>query len=144
MRTRKESIKDLIINKFKLIDLGIDFMGYRFKKKCQLSGHHVIPRREGGKDKEDNLVVLVQDTSHNYLHHIERFDRKRFKAITEQLRKENKLGYIDLKILEEIDGILLEFEEQHREDTFKNGEILVRDIYRKRLIREKDKNLLYY
>ena len=44
-----KEITKLMINEFKLRQLGYDFMGYRLKRRESLSFHHlIIANREGG------------------------------------------------------------------------------------------------
>ena len=135
-------IKNLKIVDFKLHSIGIDFMGYEFSSDAELSAHHIKPRNKGGKDIYENIVVLNRNSSHDYLHIIESIDRDYFRAITERLKRENELGRIDMGIIKEIDAILLEFEKKHAEDSFKTGDLILRDRYQKRLVRKQ--SLLIY
>ena len=130
-------ITELMIRKYNIMKTGYDFMGYRFSEKKSLSYHHlIVPKKNGGKETPCNVAILVRDTSHDYLHIIERIDRKYFGYITSEMIKENKLGYIDMDIIRKIDEILLEFEEKHREDSFKKGNLILQDVYLRRLVRE--------
>ena len=132
-----KEITKLMTNKFKIMEIGIDFMGYRVTKEKYLSFHHLVKaKRNGGKDEMENGAILVRNSSHDYLHIIERIDRKYFSYITSEMIKENKLGYIDMDIIRKIDEILLEFEEKHREDSFKKGNLILQDVYLRRLVRE--------
>jgi hypothetical protein len=132
-----KEITKLMTDKFKIMEIGIDFMGYRVTKENSLSFHHLVqPKRRGGKDEIENGAILVRNSSHDYLHIIERIDRKYFRFITEEMIKENKLGFIDMDIIRKIDEILLEFEDKHREDSFKKGNLILQDVYVRRLIRE--------
>ncbi len=133
-----KEITKLMTDKFKIMEIGIDFMGYRVTKEKNLSFHHLVkPKRNGGKDEMENGAILVRNSSHDYLHIIERIDRKYFKYITSEMIKENKLGYIDMDIIRIIDEILLEFEDKHCEDSFKKGNLILQDVYLRRLLREK-------
>ena len=133
-----KEITKLMTNKFKIMELGIDFMGYKVEKESSLSFHHLIlQKKNGGKDEMNNGAILVRNTSHNYLHIIEKADRKYFEYITEQMMIENKQGFIDEKCLKAINEILLEFEEKHSEDTFKKGNLILQDIYLDRVMRNR-------
>ncbi len=133
-----KEITGLMIDKFKLKEIGYDFMGYRFSNEKSLSFHHlIVPKKCGGKIEVGNGAILVRDTSHDYLHIIEKFDRKMFNYITREMIEENKKGVIDMENLRRIDEILLEFEYKHGDDTLKNGHYVIRDVYTRRLLRER-------
>lgn len=80
-----------MIHDFRIMKLGYDFLGYEVKRKNELSYHHlIIPKREC---KEQGLgqglyywngAILVQKTSHDYLHNIERADPEIFYLITSE------------------------------------------------------------
>ena len=91
------AITNLMINDFKLKKLGYDFMGFSFKRKEQLSFHHLIVARKDCKElhipSEGYLywksAILRQETSHEYLHILEKYDPERFYWITSELIDEN-------------------------------------------------------
>ena len=136
-------ITKLMIIKYQLLELKYDFMGYPFNKERELSFHHlIVPHRlcklqniENDGYVEWNGAILKQSTSHNYLHIIERYEREMFDEITRYMVIENKQGYIDDKILYEIDDILCSFEKEHSNDTTKNGKKLVRKEFKNRVMR---------
>ena len=79
-----KTITKLMVNEFKIMKLGMDFMGYKVDRKESLSFHHlIIPHREcKGAGLGDgyfrwNGAILTQDSSfkgsdsHDYLHIIE-------------------------------------------------------------------------
>ena len=130
-------VTKLMINKYKILDLGFDFMGYSFKKENELSFHHlIIPKRlckvknisENGY-VEWNGAILRQSTSHNYLHLIERYDRDIFLKITGEMVEENIRGNIDIDNLKSIDDALCNFEKEYSN--------LIKDEYTKRLTNNK-------
>ena len=94
-------ITKVMINQFKIMKLGYDFMGYTADKKSSLSFHHlIVPRRLCGQKGLGegylywNGAILRQDTSHDYLHLIEAKDYDMFMAITSnialiEVKKEN-------------------------------------------------------
>ena len=125
---KKEMIKDFEINKLKF-----DFMGYTFSNTKELSFHHLlIPRRNsefyniGDGVYKWNGAILNQNTSHDYLHIIERLDYDLFLAITSELIDENLKGKIDIENLKKIRELLLFFEKEHKYDKTKKGNILIK------------------
>lgn len=128
-------IEKLMIDKYNILKVGIDFMGYRVTDKSKLSYHHFFPKRKGGKDTIENGSIIIR-WAHDYLHDIEKTERDSFNKINNLLIEENRSGRIDMDILKRIDEILCSFEEKHSEDTNNNGKLLIKDIYRDRLFRE--------
>ena len=131
MQITKEMIKDYKINKLKY-----DFMGYTFNNTSELSFHHlIIPKRNckslGLKDGcfKWNGAILVQNTSHEYLHIIERIDYDIFLAITSGLVDQNIKECLDIENLRNIRNLLLEFEDKHKNDRTKKGNILIKREY---------------
>ena len=121
---------------FKLKDLGYDFMGYVIERKQDLSFHHlIIPRRLSKQNGIGegycywNGAPLVQCTSHEYLHLIESKNLGAFNAITSEMIDIKAKGFIDKENLVNIRQILLEFEEQHKNDRSKKGKILIKREY---------------
>ncbi|MBR1385238.1 MAG: hypothetical protein IJ568_00245 [Bacilli bacterium] len=128
-------ITKLMIQKYNIND--IDFMGY-FINEDNASYHHlIIPKRNGGPKTISNGAILNKETSHSYLHLIEKKDYEVFYDLTREMIKENKLGKIDMEILKRIDDILNYFEKEHSQDTNFNGEMLIREDYIKRLLKER-------
>lgn len=127
-----------MIKKFALMKLKYDFMGYQFQRSNQLSYHHlIIPRRLNGPMTFENGAILRQNTSHDYLHIIERIDYDMFLAITSEMIDENIKGYIDFENLKAIDDILTQFEREHCGDRTKKGRPLIKEEYTKRPITKK-------
>lgn len=127
----KEMIKIYNIKKLKY-----DFMGYKIDKIQSLSFHHlIIPHKDSrAKGIGDgyllwNGALLVQDTSHDYLHIIEAIDREIFLAITQQMIEENQLGKLDIKNLKKIRDLLLYFEKEHSTIKNKKGKLLIKQKY---------------
>ena len=136
-------ITKLMIAKYNLLELKYDFMGYNFNKENDLSFHHlIIPHRlckiHNIKNEgyvEWNGAILRQNTAHNYLHIIERYNREMFDSITNYMIEENKQGYIDDKHLLLIDDILCQFEKDYANATTKRGKCLIRKEYKNRITR---------
>ena len=125
-----------MIEIFKINKLKYDFMGYTFKRTNELSFHHlVVPKREckaqglGDGYLFWNGAILKQDTSHDYLHIIERIDRKRFEKITEILIYENQMRKLDKESLIRIRELLLESEERYKYEETKGGHRLIKSQY---------------
>ena len=92
----KQMIKIYNINQF-------DFMGYDIKRKESLSFHHlIIPHREsqlygiGNGYTIWNGAILVQETSHEYLHIIESRDYEIFCRITSEMIDQNLMGKLNV------------------------------------------------
>ena len=133
-------ITKVMINQFKIMKLGYDFMGYTVDKKSSLSFHHlIIPRRNfkeygiGEGYLFWNGAILRQDTSHDYLHLIEAKDYDIFLAITSEMIDQNIKGYLDINNLRRINDLLKIFEKEHCSDRGKKGKLLIKDIYYRRM-----------
>lgn len=113
-----------------------DFMGYDIKRKESLSFHHlIVAKRNCHKERLGNGyyiwngAILVQDTSHNYLHLIEHYDYEIFCRITSEMIDQNIKGRLDIENLKQIKDLLLYFEREHDRQTSKRGKILIKDNY---------------
>lgn len=125
----REMIKEYKIKKF-------DFMGYDIKQKQNLSFHHLIVARRNCKKQglgegyyKWNGSILVQNTSHDYLHIIEKIDPEIFYCITSEMVDENTKGKLDLENLRAIRDLLLYFEREHDHDYTKQGKLLIKREY---------------
>lgn len=132
-----KEITKLMIKKYALMKLKYDFLGYPFSRSNQLSYHHlIIPRRNGGPMTYENGAILRQDTSHDYLHTIERIDYDMFLALTSEMIDENIKGYIDWNNLKAIDDILNQFEKQYCHLRTKKGKLIIKEEYTRRLLKK--------
>lgn len=136
-------ITKLMIKKYALQKLKYDFMGYEFTNQRQLSFHHlIVPRRLckqqglGEGYLEWNGAILRQNTSHDYLHTIEIYDRDMFDAITKQMIEENEQGYLDIKNIRAIDDVLTQFEKEYCSAKTKHGNYLIKEEFTKRLLKK--------
>lgn len=127
----REMIKEYNIHK-----LGYDFMGYSFDRLKDLSFHHlIVPKRDckaqglGEGYLKWNGAILVQDTSHEYLHTVERIDRELFLRITKEMIEENEKGKIDLENLKKIRDLLLYFEKNYNKETNSKGQFILKRKY---------------
>ena len=128
-----KEITKIMINDFKIMKLGYDFLGYKVNRKQDLSYHHlIIPRRhckEAGLGEGYlywNGAILRQNTSHDYLHLIENIDPDIFYELTSEMIDENIKGRLDIDNLKRIHDLLLYFEREHDHDTSKKGKLLIK------------------
>ena len=128
-----KEVTKLMINDFKIMKLGYDFLGYKVNRKQDLSYHHlIIPRRhcKGAGLGEGYLywngAILRQNTSHDYLHIIEKIDPDIFYELTSEMIDENIKGRLDIDNLKRIRDLLLYFEREHDHDTSKKGKLLIK------------------
>ena len=128
-----KEITKIMVNDFKIMKLGMDFMGYHVNRKQDLSFHHlIIPRRhckESGLGEGYlywNGAILRQNTSHDYLHLIENIDPDIFYELTSEMIDENIKGRLDIDNLKRIHDLLLYFEREHDHDTSKKGKLLIK------------------
>lgn len=135
----KEVTADMV-REFQIRELGYDFMAYPVFNNSNLSFHHTIVSHR--KCKQDNLgsgywkwngSILVQDTSHDYLHVIERIDEDMFYAITSELVDMNMKGKLDVENLRYIHDILTCFEREHCGDRTRKGKSLIKEKYTRRV-----------
>lgn len=131
----REITKEMI-DYYKIMKLGYDFMGFPVYQKNKLSFHHlIVPHRhckEAGIGEGYlwwNGAILNQPTSHEYLHLIEAKDFDMFSAITSEMIDENIKGYLDMENLKHILDVLHCFEREHLTDVGKKGNYLIKDEY---------------
>lgn len=128
-----KEITKKMVNEFGIMTKGYDFMGYQVDGERHLSFHHlIVPKRMckatglGDGYIRWNGAILVQNTSHDYLHRIEIIDRDVFKDITRYMIDENELGRLDIQSLKKIRSALLYFENEHEGKTMPNGNQIVK------------------
>lgn len=136
-----DAVTKEMVKLYKLKKVGLDFMGYKIDKTCNISYHHLlIPTRYGGKRTIENGAILMQgqrrgeSNSHDYLHLIERIDPEIFCFITSEMLDQNIKGKLDIENLKQIRELLLYFESQHANDRGNKGKLLIKPQY---LIRPK-------
>lgn len=137
----REITKEMI-DVFKIKKLGFDFMGYECPKKDGLSFHHlIVPHREckalglGEGYYFWNGAILMQKTSHDYLHVIEKIDPDIFYTITSEMIDENALRRLEIENLRRIRDALLTFEREHCSDRTNKGNYLIKDSFVKNRIK---------
>lgn len=135
-------ITKIMIEKYRLKKLKYDMMGYMFKRTQDLSFHHTILSHKDCKELglgegywEWNGSILVQKSSHDFLHIVEKYDYDRFLAITSELIDENIKEYVDIENLKAINDILNGFEREHCGKRTKKGNLLIKEEYTRRLIK---------
>lgn len=128
-----KSVTSEMIRKYRIKQLGYDFMGYTFNNPSDLSFHHLIVAKKdchslglGDGYYEWNGAILKQKTSHDYLHIIQQIDPEIFWDITNEMIDENMKGRLDIDNLKRIRDILLYFESEHYDEGNKKGKRLIR------------------
>lgn len=128
-----KEITKIMVNDFKIMKLGMDFMGYHVNRKQDLSFHHLIIQRRHCKEAGLgegylywNGAILRQNTSHDYLHIIEKIDPDIFYELTSEMIDENIKGRLDIDNLKRIHDLLLYFEREHDHGTSKKGKLLIK------------------
>ena len=128
-----KEITKIMVNDFKIMKLGYDFLGYKVNRKQDLSFHHLIIQRRHCKEAGLgegylywNGAILRQDTSHAYAHVIEKIDPDIFYELTSEMIDENIKGRLDIDNLKRIHDLLLYFEREHDHDTSKKGKLLIK------------------
>ena len=128
-----KNITKLMINEFKIKQIGCDFMGYSLQKGDIYTFHHlIIPNREGGAFTRWNGSILCGKSSHPYLHLIEAKDEDMFLYITSEMIDENIKGHLSLYNIKRIHDVLDQFEREHCSDRTSKGRPLIKEIYTKR------------
>lgn len=129
-----KEVTKLMINEFKIKQLGYDFMGYSLQKGDIYTFHHlIIPNSKGGPYARWNGAILFS-TPHQYLHVIENKDMELFSLISSEMIDENIKGYLDLDNLRRIDDLLTYFEREHCSDRSKKGKMLIKEEYTRRVM----------
>lgn len=137
-----KEVTKTMIKDFRIMKLGYDFMGYKVNRTKDLSFHHlIIPHREskaygiGEGYLYWNGAILVQDTSHDFLHLIEQKDPEIFLGITSEMIDQNIKGHLDVDNLRQIRSMLEYFEREHCSDRSKKGKLLIKEEYIRERIR---------
>ena len=132
-----KAITKLLINKYHIDELGYDFLGYSLQKKDIYTYHHlIIPARKGGQYTEWNGAVLCGKTSHPYLHTIEQYDELMFYAITSEMIDMKHKGFLDFYNLNNINEMLLDFEDRFDGEETKKGHLIIKPEYKRRILRK--------
>lgn len=124
-------ITKLMINEFKIKQLGYDFMGYSLQKGDHYTFHHIIPQRKGGEYSRENGAILFT-TSHEYLHKIELYEIAMYNYIQQELLDINNKGDVDVANLKRIQDILKCFEDRYKDFYNSKSKKIIKDSYLKR------------
>ncbi len=128
-----KEVTKLMINEFKIKQIGYDFMGYKLQKGDIYTFHHlIIPNRYGGQYARWNGAILFS-TPHQYLHLIEAKDYDMFCYLTSEMIDMNIKGFLDSSNLRKIDDILTLFEREHCSARSKKGKLLIKEEYTRRV-----------
>lgn len=129
-------VTKLLINDFKIKELGYDFMGFFLAKEDTLSFHHLILSKEYCRKTKLgkgywywNGVILSQEISHEYLHLIQRTEDELFRYITSEMIDMKVKGFLDPYNLYNISQILDYFEDRHIEEKTNKGNYLIKREY---------------
>lgn len=129
-----KEITKLMVNEFKIKELGYDFMGYSLQKSDIYTFHHlIIPNRKGGKYERWNGAILCDKTSHPYLHLIERIDYDKFCYITSEMIDMNLQGRLCVANIRHIHDVLTQFEKEHATDRTRKDKLLIKRQYLERV-----------
>lgn len=107
----------------------MDFMGYDFCLKGSSYHHLITPKRLGGLVTYENGAILMQNTAHNYLHTIEKYDADIFNCITKAMINQKEKEYIDIEDLKYIKDCLLYFERYYGHLKNNKGKQIVKEYY---------------
>lgn len=126
-----------MIKEYNMKKLKYDFMGYIYRHRQELSFHHLILARKYCKEQHLNNrgywkwngAILVQDTSHEYLHLIELLDEEIFYRITSELLDQNIKGRIDVENLKQIRDFLLYFEKEYVDARNHDNQPMIKEKY---------------
>lgn len=135
-------VTNLMINEFKLRELGMDMMGYKVVRDNEYSFHHlIVPHRDCKRKKIEsdgyvrwNGAILSSKSAHPYLHLVEQYKRAYFEDITHQLINMNQKGYVDVEDLRIIHDLLGEFELLYDYEVSHKGKLLIKPEYRNRIV----------
>lgn len=128
-----KQVTNLMINEFKIKQLGFDFMGYSLERGDIYTFHHlIIPRRNNGPYSRNNGAILCGKSAHPYLHVIEAKDYEMFSYITSEMIDENIKGFLDPQNIRKIHDVLELFEREHSGDRTKKGHPLIKEAYTRR------------
>lgn len=123
----------LMIDEFKIEELGYDFMGYSSQKGDKYTFHHlIIPKRRGGLTIRENGAILFT-APHQYLHIIELYEVDIYNYITQELVAMNQKGFLDIENLIRIHEALEFFEQKYENKYTTRGKKLIRDKYKNRV-----------
>lgn len=111
---------------------NLDWMNYKLVKE-NISFHHIKKKVDGGKKVIENGAILQNNTSHPYLHLIEIIDINTYLELNNIFKDINSQKHEPTLMQRGIvEDILLTFEEKHRWDKDRDGNLLIKRKYLKR------------
>jgi len=133
-----KNITKLMINEYKIKQIGCDFMGYSLQKGDIYTFHHlIVPHRSchdlglgEGYFKWNGAILFT--TPHEYLHLIEKVNFDMFCNITSEMIDENVKGHLDINNIRRIHDILTQFEKENCSKRDKKGKILIKEQFTRR------------
>ena len=110
---------------------NLDWMNYRLVKE-EITLHHIKKKCDGGKREINNLALLMP-VGHQYLHLIECIDIDTYLELNALFKVINMQGK-EPTLMQRgvIEDILRSFEEQHRWEKDRDGNLLIKRKYMKR------------
>lgn len=109
-----------------------DWMGYNLMKGDMFTFHHIRKKEHGGTYNRDNGAILCGKSSHPYIHIIEHIDPELFMYVNDMLLLLNRTGYLDAKVIFEIDNVLSSFEREYQGRDNARGKRLIKEVYTRR------------
>ena len=74
---------------YKPLEQGVDWLNYKICRKSDLTFHHIIEKRNGGKRILTNGAILVR-VSHDYLNYLDRYYHKHYQDLNWLFKELNK------------------------------------------------------
>lgn len=113
---------------------NIDWLGYELQDGDTFNFHHILDKNKGGREIIDNGAVLINNTSHQYLHVIEYKDFDMYLYLSNILLSINNQRTMPNKQqMLAIESLLQQFEREHCSDVNAKGKPLIRERYLKRV-----------
>ena len=78
---------------------------------------------------------MVRPTAHDYIHLIQRIDKRFYDKITKEFIDEKKSGSINYLNVYNINNLLCEFEEKYADESNKDGSLAIKDEFKVRLLK---------
>ena len=140
-----KEVTKLLVEQGNILRLGYDYMGYDINRLESIDFHHLIFPHDyyidiGNDGYLDwNGAPLNHDTSHPYLHVVEKYNFNIFIDITSEIIDQKIVGHPVPKNIRLIDMRLKDFEADWDGEIYYNREgkpvPVIKDQYRKRLSR---------
>ena len=124
-------LKNKLFDGFKMGEAGVDFMGYEFQSRRDLTYHHIQPKNCGGKTTYANGSLLIK-ASHNYIHIIEAYDYKLFLQLSRELIATHVDGEITAERIATINQMLEFFESKYSDQYTKRGGLIIKEEFTRR------------